>query len=94
MKGMMKMEEKKNKVYVSSAAFSEGAKQRIRAILNKQDQAVHEVWHCKILQHHKGLYMILGSNKYWEVTFNGDANEYYVDQYIKELNEATPNYGV
>lgn len=49
--------------------------------------APYIVWFCKILQNWKAL---VGSpivdGKYYEVTFNGDKNEYYLDEYGKITN--------
>lgn len=47
------------------------------------------VWFCKTLQNHKAL--IMSTNEqfdhvYWEVTYNGDKDEYSVDEYIKNSN--------
>ena len=47
------------------------------------------VWFCKTLQNQKALIMSTtkcNQDKYWEVTYNGDKDEYYVDKYIKQFN--------
>ena len=50
---------------------------------------VFVVWYAKTLQNHKALLAtpIPGDNHYYEVTYNGDKNELYVDVYTKELNK-------
>nr|DAE86497.1 MAG TPA: hypothetical protein [Caudoviricetes sp.] len=48
------------------------------------------VWFSKTLQNHKALVMSTSgyfNETYWEVTYNGDKDEYYVDEYIKTSNE-------
>ena len=48
---------------------------------------VYIVWFCKTLQNFKALLITIISNgMYYEVTFNGDKNEYYLDAYKKWEN--------
>lgn len=47
---------------------------------------VVEVWHCYILKNEKWLFAVLDSGYYFEVTFNSNKNEYYIDKYRKEEN--------
>ena len=50
--------------------------------LTKND--VYVVWFCKTLQNFKVLLSTTVSDgMYYEVTFNGDKNEYYLDAYKK-----------
>jgi orf78 len=47
------------------------------------------VWFSKTLQNHKALIMSTHddlNHLYWEVTYNGNRNEYYVDRYRKASN--------
>ena len=47
------------------------------------------VWFSKTLQNHKALVMSthnIFDHVYWEVTYNGDKDEYYVDEYKKQSN--------
>lgn len=52
-----------------------------------QTQDVYIVWMCKILQHFKALLSTkLPDGMYYEVTYNGDKEEIYVDAYKKFEN--------
>ena len=45
------------------------------------------VWQCKTLQNHKALLITnLFDGMYFEVTYNGDKNEFYFDVYEKREN--------
>lgn len=44
------------------------------------------VWMCKTLQNNKALIGVHDSPCYYEVTYNGDKKELYVDEYIKNRN--------
>lgn len=48
---------------------------------------VYVVWSCKTLQNNKAL---LSTNeldtRYFEITYNGDKDEFYFDCYVKEKN--------
>jgi hypothetical protein len=47
------------------------------------------VWKVKALQNWKVLISTdIISGQYWEVTYNGDKNETYVDHYVKRHNQA------
>lgn len=41
------------------------------------------VWFAKEMQHAKGLFVVNGYNSYFEVTYNGDRIEFYIDVYEK-----------
>lgn len=48
---------------------------------------VYVVWYCKTLQNHKALLSTsLIDGMYYELTFNGDKNELYLDAYKKFEN--------
>lgn len=53
---------------------------------------MYVVWFCKTLQNWKAL---VSTDKvkdhYFEITYNGDKKETYVDTYIKVNNEAVPD---
>ena len=52
-----------------------------------EEEDIYVVWCCKVLQNNKAL---LSTNKkdgmYFEITYNGDKNEFYFDAYIKKVN--------
>ena len=48
---------------------------------------VYVVWICKILQNNKALVSTtLFNGMYYEITYNGDKNETYIDAYKKWEN--------
>jgi hypothetical protein len=49
---------------------------------------VFVVWQCKTLQNHKALLGVMkpDGGMYYEITYNGDRGEMYVDAYKKEKN--------
>ena len=51
------------------------------------EKDVYVVWYCKTLQNQKAL---LGTpvhdGKYFEVTYNGDKEQIYFDEYVKSKN--------
>ena len=54
---------------------------------NNPEFEVYTVWKCKILQNWKYLLSsTLPDGMYYEVTYNGDVNELYLDAYKKFEN--------
>lgn len=52
---------------------------------------VYTVWKTKALQNWKYLLSsTLPDLKYYELTFNGDKNEWYLDVYVKLENKVIP----
>lgn len=52
---------------------------------------VHLVWMCKTLQNWKFLISsTLSDGMYYELTFNGDKKEWYLDAYKKFENRRIP----
>lgn len=48
---------------------------------------VFDVWYCKTLQNHKALLSTtLADGMYYELTYNGDKKELYLDAYKKFEN--------
>ena len=62
------------------------------------DDDVYIVWLCKTLQNHKALLSTtLHDGMYYELTFNGDKDEIYLDAYKKFENRCiklTPIEGI
>lgn len=44
------------------------------------------VWMVKVLQNNKALISAMSTCNYYEVTYNGDKDEIYVDEYDKISN--------
>jgi hypothetical protein len=68
--------------------------ERVRKTLNKSQYDdnftfhVMIVWSCYILGNQKFLLTTdLPDGKYYEVTYNKDANEMYLDEYVRVHNE-------
>ena len=66
--------------------------------LDKSDQipelAVYTVWKCKVLQNWKYLISsTLPDGMYYELTFNGDKEEWYLDAYKKFSNQVISTKG-
>ena len=56
------------------------------------DFTVYIVWQCKTLQNWKFLISTdIPDGMYYELTFNGDRNEWYLDAYKKFENQCIPN---
>ena len=54
---------------------------------NPPDFNLYIVWKCKVLQNWKYLISsTLHDGMYYEVTYNGDKNEFYLDAYKKFEN--------
>lgn len=82
---------------MGSKEFLEKSKQIVVDYFNsradKTDQKqiaqddVYVVWYCKTLQNHKALLSTTVSDgMYYEITYNGDKQETYVDAYKKWEN--------
>lgn len=53
---------------------------------------VYVVWFVKVLQHWKALVSTdRPDGKYYELTYNGDKRETYVDEYVKMKNTVIPD---
>lgn len=51
-------------------------------------KSVALVWYSKTLQNRKALAITFPiGNKYYEITYNGDRDEMYVDTYVKQANQ-------
>ena len=55
-------------------------------------EELYIVWFCKTLRNWKALVSTDAvDGLYWEVTYNGDKEETYVDRYVKSTNVAVSN---
>lgn len=53
----------------------------------KEMGEVFIVWSSKVLKNNKALAAVDGGNgMYYEVTYNGETNELYIDEYVKAKN--------
>jgi hypothetical protein len=60
-----------------------------RTSLHKRvdDGDIYTVWLTKVLQNNKALLSTtLPDGRYFELTYNGDKEEFYLDSYVKERN--------
>lgn len=80
---------------MDSDFFALKAKQLVMEYSNRvneqklESEDVYIVWLNKILQHNKAMLSTpIPDGRYYEVTYNGDKEEFYVDAYTKEHNEA------
>ena len=53
---------------------------------------VIQVWYCKTIQNHKGLFIVKDNdgciyNDFIEATYNGDEKELYLDFYLKYFKQ-------
>ena len=59
---------------------------------NMPEFEVFVVWKCKVLQNLKYLMSsTLFDGMYYEITYNGDKNEWYLDAYKKFENKCIPD---
>ena len=79
-----------NEMFITLA--KELVKQYIRDHVDVTDTVyprydIFVVWSCKTLQNHKALLSTtLPDGMYYEITYNGDKKEFYVDAYKKFEN--------
>ena len=83
---------------MSSEEFLNACKEKVADYFNKNKYKtdlssrltaddVFIVWYCKTLQNHKALLSTpVSDGMYYEITFNGDKNEMYLDAYKKWEN--------
>ena len=84
---------------MSSEKFLEMSKEVVAKYTNEHTDAtdngekmtaddVYVVWYCKTLQNHKALLSTpRPDGMYYEMTYNGDREEAYLDAYKKFSNE-------
>lgn len=55
--------------------------------IDLKNEDIYVVWMTKVLQNNKALASTtVQDKKYFEITYNGDKKETYIDCYIKEKN--------
>ena len=66
----------------------------VRAYMDTHDidledkEDIYVVWLSKVLQNNKALLSTTyPDTRYYEITYNGDKNEFYFDAYVKEINQ-------
>ena len=65
--------------------FNENVDKTDNVFITQED--VYVVWYCKTLQNHKALLSTnISDGMYYELTYNGDKNELYLDAYKKRQN--------
>ena len=57
------------------------------------DEDIYVVWLCKVLQNHRSLLSTSVSDlMYYDITYNGDKDEFYFDAYKKWENRCIKNF--
>ena len=74
--------------------FVKYCKTMVRAYMDTRDidlegkEDIYVVWISKVLQNNKALLSTTyPDTRYYEITYNGDKNEFYFDAYVKEINQ-------
>ena len=84
---------------LSNNEFEKLAKLTVRDYVNQHldksdpatDYDIYIVWMCRILQNNKALLSTsLLDGMYYEITYNGEKNEIYLDAYKKFQNICIP----
>ena len=93
--GMSKIMPKVSKDVIAQALVAD----YIREHLDKSDPdfkfEVFTVWKCKVLQNWKYLISsTIPDGMYYEMTYNGDKDEWYLDAYKKFENRCIPGKGL
>lgn len=92
-----KLGEKKENKIMSSEKFISLCKENVVKYSNEHSdktdnmsitqEDVYVVWYCKTLQNHKALLSTnISDGMYYELTYNGDKDELYLDAYKKWKN--------
>lgn len=86
--GTEKFIEKCKKIIVDY--FNGHAEKTDKTLIATDD--VYVVWCCKTLQNNKALLSTtVTDGMYYEITYNGDKNEFYLDAYKKWENNCIKN---
>ena len=66
--------------------FNNRVEKTDNVLISKED--IYIVWYCKTLQNHKALLSTnISDGMYYELTYNGDKKELYLDAYKKWENK-------
>lgn len=72
---------------MSNNKFESICKDLVAIDLNIDLKEIFIVWISKILQNNKALVSTtMQGSPYYEITYNGDKDEFYIDKYVKESN--------
>ena len=72
--------------FLISEYFNEHKEETCKFTMTPND--VYIVWNCRTLQNNKALVSTIVLDKmYYEITYNGDNDEIYLDAYKKEENQ-------
>lgn len=84
--------------YMTEQDFLKRAKQAIKICDDELQKVPHSVnhlqvvWMCHTLGYKKATFFdVTHLNEYFEVTYNRDKDEFYVDKYTKVYNNAVKN---
>jgi hypothetical protein len=69
--------------YINSSVKEEDSAKILRQIT---EDDLNLVWFAKTLQNWKALVSIPWAGEYYELTYNGDKYELYIDEYMKKNN--------
>ena len=79
---------------MGNTEFVTYCKRMVRAYMDTRDidlegkEDIYVVWISKVLQNNKALLSTTyPDTRYYEITYNGDKNEFYFDAYTKEINQ-------
>ena len=69
---------------ITTERFLSEARKAIHAVRGSDDENIIQVWYCKTVQNHKGLFITDAfDGHFYECTYNGDKTEMYLDDYVK-----------
>ena len=72
---------------MESVEFIKRGKELVSNRVGTETVAVFVVWYSKSLQNHQALFGAYNSDKYFELTYDGDKGVAYLDTYENEKNE-------
>lgn len=73
---------------ISTEKYLNNVRCAIRRMRGNDSETIIQVWYCKTIQNHKGLFITDAfDGHFYECTYNGDAGEMYVDDYVKQSKQ-------